>query len=88
MSTRADGPLTAREEQQLVEGLLTGNEDSVRALYARFARPASERPDVHVIRANPRISGANAFHYERTRRQVVEQDGSVGCRLDDPARQR
>ena len=39
MSTRADGPLTAREEQQLVEGLLTGNEDSVRALYARFARP-------------------------------------------------
>lgn len=39
MSSRADGPLTAREEQLLVEGLLTGNEDSVRALYARFARP-------------------------------------------------
>jgi RNA polymerase sigma-70 factor (ECF subfamily) len=34
-----DGPLLAREEQQLVEGLLAGNEDAVRALYARFARP-------------------------------------------------
>ena len=39
MSTRPDGPLLAREEQQLVEGLLAGNEDAVRALYARFARP-------------------------------------------------
>jgi RNA polymerase sigma-70 factor (ECF subfamily) len=36
---RADGPLLAREEQRLVEGLLAGNEDAVRALYARFARP-------------------------------------------------
>jgi RNA polymerase sigma-70 factor (ECF subfamily) len=36
---RTDGPLLAREEQQLVEGLLAGNEDAVRALYARFARP-------------------------------------------------
>jgi RNA polymerase sigma-70 factor (ECF subfamily) len=36
---RAEGPLFAREEQQLVEGLLAGNEDAVRALYARFARP-------------------------------------------------
>ena len=39
MSTRPDGPLLAREEQQLVEGLLGGNEDAVRALYARYARP-------------------------------------------------
>jgi RNA polymerase sigma-70 factor, ECF subfamily len=37
--SRADGPLLPREEQQLVEGLLAGNEDAVRALYARFARP-------------------------------------------------
>jgi RNA polymerase sigma-70 factor (ECF subfamily) len=36
---RSDGPLLPREEQQLVEGLLAGNEDAVRALYARFARP-------------------------------------------------
>jgi RNA polymerase sigma-70 factor (ECF subfamily) len=33
------GPLVPREEQQLVEGLRAGNEDAVRALYARFARP-------------------------------------------------
>lgn len=39
MNGRPDGPLLAREEQQLVEGLLAGNEDAVRALYARFARP-------------------------------------------------
>ena len=39
MTARADGPLLPREEQQLVEGLLVGNEDAVRALYARFARP-------------------------------------------------
>jgi RNA polymerase sigma-70 factor (ECF subfamily) len=36
---RTEGPLLAREEQLLVEGLLAGNEDAVRALYARFARP-------------------------------------------------
>jgi RNA polymerase sigma-70 factor (ECF subfamily) len=36
---RADGPLLVREEQQLVEGLLAGNEDAVRMLYTRFARP-------------------------------------------------
>ncbi len=36
---RTEGPLFAREEQQLVEGLLAGNEDAVRTLYARFARP-------------------------------------------------
>lgn len=39
MNARADGPLVAREEQRLVEGLLAGDEDAVRALYARFARP-------------------------------------------------
>ncbi|HEU4528068.1 MAG TPA: sigma-70 family RNA polymerase sigma factor [Actinomycetota bacterium] len=39
MAGRGDGPLLAREELQLVEGLLAGNEDAVRALYARYARP-------------------------------------------------
>ncbi len=39
MNPRADGPLLAREEQQLVEGMLAGNEDAVRAMYSRFARP-------------------------------------------------
>jgi RNA polymerase sigma-70 factor (ECF subfamily) len=39
MAGRPDGPLLAREEQQLVEGLLAGNEDAVRQLYARYARP-------------------------------------------------
>ena len=39
MNARPDGPLLVREEQQLVEGLLAGNEDAVRQLYARYARP-------------------------------------------------
>ena len=39
MVARGDGPLLAREELQLMEGLLAGNEDAVRALYARYARP-------------------------------------------------
>jgi RNA polymerase sigma-70 factor, ECF subfamily len=39
MTARPEGPLLPREEQQLVDGLLAGNEDAVRALYARFARP-------------------------------------------------
>ena len=39
MNARPDGPLLAREEQQLVEGLLAGNEEAVRTLYARYARP-------------------------------------------------
>jgi RNA polymerase sigma-70 factor, ECF subfamily len=39
VNARADGPLLAREEQQLVEGLLVGNDDAIRALYARFSRP-------------------------------------------------
>jgi RNA polymerase sigma-70 factor (ECF subfamily) len=36
---RPEGPLLAREEQLLVEGLLAGNEEAVRQLYARYARP-------------------------------------------------
>lgn len=39
MTARDEGSLFAREERQLVEGLLAGNEDAVRALYARYARP-------------------------------------------------
>jgi len=39
VNDRTEGPLFAREEQQLVEGLLAGNEDAVRTLYSRFARP-------------------------------------------------
>ncbi len=39
MAGRPEGPLLAREEQQLVEGLLAGNEDAVRQLYARYGRP-------------------------------------------------
>lgn len=39
MNARPYGPLLAREEQQLVEGLLAGNEEAVRTLYARYARP-------------------------------------------------
>ncbi len=39
MNARADGPLLAKEEQQLVEGLLAGNEEAVRSLYSRYARP-------------------------------------------------
>jgi RNA polymerase sigma-70 factor (ECF subfamily) len=39
MTPGHDGPLLPREEQQLVQGLLAGNEEAVRALYARFGRP-------------------------------------------------
>lgn len=39
MTARAEGPLLPREEQQLVEGLLAGNDEAVRTLYARFSRP-------------------------------------------------
>lgn len=35
---RSDGPLLPKEEQQLVEGLLAGDDAAVRALYARFGR--------------------------------------------------
>jgi RNA polymerase sigma-70 factor (ECF subfamily) len=31
--------LLPREEQQLVDGLIAGNDDAIRALYARFSRP-------------------------------------------------
>jgi RNA polymerase sigma factor (sigma-70 family) len=34
-----DGPLLASEEQQLMEGLLAGDDVAIRALYARFSRP-------------------------------------------------
>jgi RNA polymerase sigma-70 factor (ECF subfamily) len=37
--TRNDGPLLPREEQQLMEQLLIGNDEAVRTLYARFGRP-------------------------------------------------
>lgn len=39
MTATPEGPLLPREEQRLVEGLLAGEQDAVRALYARFARP-------------------------------------------------
>ena len=39
VKARADGPLLASEERQLVLGLLEGNEEAVRTIYARFARP-------------------------------------------------
>ena len=39
MDAQGHGPLLPREEQQLVEQLLAGNEDAIRAIYARFARP-------------------------------------------------
>ena len=39
MTAQSEGPLIAREEQQLVEQLRAGNEDAIRAIYARFSRP-------------------------------------------------
>jgi RNA polymerase sigma-70 factor (ECF subfamily) len=36
---RADGPLTAQEEQRLIQRLLAGDEEAVRTVYGRFARP-------------------------------------------------
>jgi RNA polymerase sigma-70 factor (ECF subfamily) len=39
VSQRGEGPLTALEEQRLVTRLLDGDEEAVRAVYARFARP-------------------------------------------------
>ena len=35
----SDDPLSPREEQQLVANLLEGDEDAVRVVYGRFARP-------------------------------------------------
>src|SRR5439155_441007 len=34
-----EGPLLPREEQQLIEGLLAGDDAAIRALYGRFGRP-------------------------------------------------
>src|SRR6266516_157958 len=34
-----DGPLSAREEQALVQQLLEGDEDAIRTIYGRFGRP-------------------------------------------------
>jgi RNA polymerase sigma-70 factor (ECF subfamily) len=34
-----EGPLLPREEQQLMEGLLAGDDAAIRALYERFGRP-------------------------------------------------
>src|SRR5439155_3172301 len=34
-----EGPLLPREEQQLMEGLLAGDDAAIRALYGRFGRP-------------------------------------------------
>jgi RNA polymerase sigma-70 factor, ECF subfamily len=39
VTAQSEGPLIAREEQQLVEQLRAGNEDAIRAIYARFSRP-------------------------------------------------
>ena len=39
MQARNDGPLLPKEEQQLMEGLLAGNDDAIRAMYARYGRP-------------------------------------------------
>jgi RNA polymerase sigma-70 factor (ECF subfamily) len=36
---RQDGPLLPVEERQLMEGLLAGDDDAIRAMYARFGRP-------------------------------------------------
>jgi RNA polymerase sigma-70 factor (ECF subfamily) len=36
---RAEGPLTAQEEQRLIQQLLAGDEEAVRTVYGRFARP-------------------------------------------------
>jgi RNA polymerase sigma-70 factor (ECF subfamily) len=36
---RADGPLSAQEEQRLIQQLLAGDEEAVRTVYGRFARP-------------------------------------------------
>jgi RNA polymerase sigma-70 factor, ECF subfamily len=39
VNARADGPLLPREEQRLVQGLLAGDAEAIRSLYARFGRP-------------------------------------------------
>src|SRR3954452_23471680 len=39
MIFESTGPLSAHEEQALVQRLLCGDEEAVRTIYARFARP-------------------------------------------------
>lgn len=39
MSDSSGGPLTPQAEQELMRRLISGDEEAVRALYARFARP-------------------------------------------------
>lgn len=39
MQVHGEGPLLPREEQLLMEGLRSGNDDAIRTLYARFGRP-------------------------------------------------
>ena len=39
MQSRNTGPLLPAEERQLMDALLAGDDDAVRALYARFGRP-------------------------------------------------
>jgi RNA polymerase sigma-70 factor, ECF subfamily len=39
VDVRHEGPLLPREEQQLMEGLLSGDDDAIRALWSRFGRP-------------------------------------------------
>ena len=58
MNVRADGPLLPREEERLVQGLLAGDEDAIRAVYARFARP--------VYAMGLRILGSNEAAEELT----------------------
>jgi RNA polymerase sigma factor (sigma-70 family) len=36
---RTEGPLLPKEELQLMEGLLDGDDDAIRTLYSRFGRP-------------------------------------------------
>ena len=39
MNARTQGPFHPREEQLLVEGILAGDEEAIRTVYARYGRP-------------------------------------------------
>src|SRR5213080_3275482 len=39
MTHQSEGPLSAKEEQALLESLLSGDEEAIRTIYGRFARP-------------------------------------------------
>src|SRR5439155_13820838 len=39
MTHQSEGPLSAKEEQALLESLLAGDEEAIRTIYGRFARP-------------------------------------------------